>query len=134
MAVDGVLPGGAGVKFSVGLTFSAVAFAIYLLISSALQNCTERFVSFLFFFSVGCQPCQGLLLASGFCENMACGRGDVCNLAAKGCFLSFVFAEVVFWGTGCVLVFVGHPVQWHHNAGRERPQQNIEVCRGMVAL
>jgi len=50
VAVDGVLPGGAGVKFSVGLTFSAVAFAIYLLISSALQNCTERFVSFLFFF------------------------------------------------------------------------------------
>lgn len=121
-------PRGAGIKFSMRLTFSAVTFAMYLLTSSALQNCTERFVSFLFF-SVSCKPCQGLLLASGFFENMVCGRSDVCNLAATGCSLPFVFREVVFWGRGYVLLFVGHPMQWHHNTGRERLQQNTGLQR-----
>lgn len=89
----------------------------------------QRDLSPFCFFSVSYKPHQGLLLASGFFENMMCGRGDVCNLSAAGCSLPFLFRKVVFWGKGYILLSVGHPMQWHHNTGRGRLQQNILVQR-----
>lgn len=114
------------------LTFSAVTFAMYLLTSSTLQNCTERFVSFLFFFQSVASHARVCYWPLGFLRIWCVEevmyviqqlQGALCHLSLEK---QYFGAEAMFcylWDTQCNGI----------TTLAEKGSSKTLVCRGIVA-